>query len=109
MLNIKFFTVILMLSILSLNSLAELKNETNKIEISKSSLQKTSLSLIQKDFTFSSSKFTGSVLWTIGYKFNEIWNSNLGFKYLYVDYDKDSFLRKISEFGSLLSFGYIFY
>ena len=55
-----------------------------------------------------SSKFTGSFLWTLGYKFSEQWNTNLGFKYVYTDYDKDNFLWKASQYGILLSFGYMF-
>ena len=52
------------------------------------------------------SKFTGSLLWTIGYKFSENWNTNIGFKYLYTDYEKDEFVWKMSQYGMLLSFGY---
>jgi len=55
-----------------------------------------------------SSNFTGLILWTIGYKFTENLNTTLGFKYLYVDYDKDNFLWKMSQYGMLLSFGYMF-
>ena len=55
-----------------------------------------------------SSKFTGSLVWTVGYKFTENWNSNIGVKYLYVDYNKDNFLWKVSQYGMLFSFGYMF-
>jgi hypothetical protein len=53
-----------------------------------------------------SSNFTGSILWTIGYKFTKNWNTNIGFKYIYTDYEKDDFLWKMSQYGMLLSFGY---
>lgn len=55
-----------------------------------------------------SSKFTGSVLWTLGYKFTKHWNTSLGFKYVYTDYNKDNFLWKASSYGILISFGYMF-
>jgi hypothetical protein len=55
-----------------------------------------------------SSKFTSSIIWTIGYKFTEHWNTNLGVKYLYINYDKDNFLWNVSQYGTLLSAGYVF-
>jgi hypothetical protein len=55
-----------------------------------------------------SSKFTGLLLWTVGYKFTEQFNTSLGVKYLYTDYDKDNFLWKVSQYGALITFGYMF-
>jgi len=55
-----------------------------------------------------SSKFTGMILGVAGYRFTDNWNATLGFKYLYMDYDKDNFLWKVNQYGLLLSFGYIF-
>jgi len=54
------------------------------------------------------SKLTSSILWTVGYKITENWNTTLGFKYLYTNYDKNNFLWKMSQYGMLLSFGYVF-
>lgn len=54
-----------------------------------------------------SSKFTGSILGTCGYKFTEHWNINLGLRYLYLNYDKDYYLMKMSQYGIVFSFGYI--
>ena len=53
-----------------------------------------------------SSKFTVTALGSIGYKFTPQWNTTLGFKYLYTDYDKDNYLWKTSSYGLLLSLGY---
>jgi hypothetical protein len=54
-----------------------------------------------------SSKFTASALSTIGYKFSENWNTTLGIKLLYTDYDKNNYLWKMLQYGLLLSFGYM--
>jgi hypothetical protein len=55
-----------------------------------------------------SSKFTGSVLSGAGYKFCEHWNTSLGLKYLYINYDKNYYLWKVNQYGLLISVGYIF-
>jgi hypothetical protein len=54
-----------------------------------------------------SSKFTGSILGTCGYKFTENWNVTMGLRYLYLDYDKDYYLIKMSQYGLVISFGYM--
>jgi hypothetical protein len=54
-----------------------------------------------------SSKFTGSILGTCGYKFTENWNVTLGLIYLYLNYDKDYYLMKMSQYGIVFSFGYM--
>jgi hypothetical protein len=55
-----------------------------------------------------SSHFTGMILGVAGYKFSDNWNSTLGFKYLYMNYDKDNYLWKMNQYGLLLSVGYMF-
>lgn len=54
-----------------------------------------------------SSKFTSSFIGSLGYKFNKHWNSNIGFKYLYTNYDREYILWNVSQYGAILSFGYI--
>ncbi|MDD5362245.1 MAG: hypothetical protein PHN88_08940 [Ignavibacteria bacterium] len=55
-----------------------------------------------------SSKFTGSLLGGAGYKITEHFNTTLGIKYLYINYDKDYYLWKVNQYGLLISAGYMF-
>jgi hypothetical protein len=55
-----------------------------------------------------SSKYTGLYAFTTGYKFSEHWNTSIGFKYLYTNYDKNNLLWKMTQYGLLLSVGCIF-
>jgi hypothetical protein len=54
------------------------------------------------------SKFTGMILGVAGYKFSENWNSTVGFKYLYMNHNKDNYLWRVNQYGLLLSVGYLF-
>lgn len=55
-----------------------------------------------------SSKFTGSVLGSAGYKFSDNFNASFGLKYLYINYDKNYYLWKVNQYGLLISVGYLF-
>lgn len=55
-----------------------------------------------------SSKFTGSALGGLGFKFCDNWNASVGLKYLYINYDKNYYLWKVNQSGLLISVGYLF-
>jgi hypothetical protein len=54
------------------------------------------------------SKFTTMILGVAGYKFSENWNTTIGFKYLYMNHNKDNYLWRVNQYGLLLSAGYMF-
>lgn len=55
-----------------------------------------------------SSDWTSAFMWGFGYKFSDNWNTTLGFKRIYIDYNKDKFIWNVSEYGLLFSLGYQF-
>jgi hypothetical protein len=55
-----------------------------------------------------SSKFTGSVLKGVGYKFSDNCNASVGLKYFYINYDKNYYLWEVNQYGLLISVGYLF-
>jgi len=55
-----------------------------------------------------SSDWTSAFMWGFGYKFSYNWNTSLGFKSIYIDYNKDKFIWNVSEYGLLFSLGYQF-
>ncbi|MCX6159934.1 MAG: hypothetical protein NTV87_01175 [Ignavibacteriae bacterium] len=53
-----------------------------------------------------SSKFTSVFIWGIGYRFDDHWNTSFGLKNMYIDYNKNSFVWNVWQYGLLLSVGY---
>lgn len=54
------------------------------------------------------SDWTSTFVWGFGYNFSPNWNTSLGFKNVYIDYDKDKFIWNVSQYGLLLTIGYRF-
>jgi hypothetical protein len=52
------------------------------------------------------SDFTSVFMWGMGYRFDEHFNTSLGLKTMYVNYDNGDFAWKVLQYGFLLSVGY---
>jgi hypothetical protein len=54
------------------------------------------------------SDFTGQIIGLLGMTFKERYSLILGYRYLYVDYDKDLFLYRVNQAGPVFGFGIAF-